>query len=41
MECPDIFKLGNQWYMVFSRLNRDDHRKTFYRIADNPDGHMA
>ena len=38
MECPDIFKLGNQWYMVFSRLNRDDHRKTFYRIADNPDG---
>ena len=37
-ECPDIFKIGNYWYMSFSRLDRDDHRKTFYRIADNPDG---
>ena len=37
-ECVDIFKMNNLWYMVFSRLNRDDHRKTFYRIADNPDG---
>jgi beta-fructofuranosidase len=26
------------WYLVFSRLNRDMHRKTFYRIADNPNG---
>jgi beta-fructofuranosidase len=38
MECPDIFKMGNKWYMVFSRLNRDVHRKTYYRIADNPNG---
>jgi beta-fructofuranosidase len=37
-ECPDIFKMGNKWYLVFSRINRDEHRKTFYRIADNPDG---
>lgn len=37
-ECPDLFKIGNKWYMVFSRLNRDEHRKTFYRIADNPNG---
>lgn len=37
-ECVDVFKMNNHWYMVFSRLNRDDHRKTFYRIADNPDG---
>lgn len=37
-ECPDIFKMGDKWYLIFSRLNRDDHRKTFYRIADNPDG---
>ncbi|MDR2085959.1 MAG: DUF4975 domain-containing protein [Dysgonamonadaceae bacterium] len=37
-ECPDIFKMGDKWYMVFSRLNRDVHRKTYYRIADNPNG---
>lgn len=37
-ECPDIFKIGEKWYLTFSRLNRDEHRKTFYRIADNPDG---
>ena len=37
-ECPDIFKMGGKWYMVFSRLNRDMHRKTYYRIADNPNG---
>jgi beta-fructofuranosidase len=37
-ECPDIFKMGDKWYMVFSRINRDVHRKTFYRIADNPNG---
>ncbi len=37
-ECPDIFKMGGKWYMVFSRLNRDVHRKTYYRIADNPNG---
>lgn len=38
LECPDIFKMGNKWYLVFSRINRDEHRKTFYRVADNPDG---
>ncbi|KAA6300696.1 MAG: Sucrose-6-phosphate hydrolase [Candidatus Ordinivivax streblomastigis] len=37
-ECPDIFKMGNKWYLLFSRINRDQHRKTFYRIADSPDG---
>jgi beta-fructofuranosidase len=37
-ECPDIFKMGDKWYMVFSRINRDVHRKTFYRVADNPNG---
>ncbi len=37
-ECPDIFKMGDKWYLVFSRINRDAHRKTFYRIADNPNG---
>lgn len=38
LECPDVFKMGNKWYLVFSRINRDEHRKTFYRIADSPDG---
>jgi beta-fructofuranosidase len=38
IECPDIFKMGNKWYLVFSRINRDEQRKTFYRIADTPDG---
>ena len=37
-ECPEVFKLGNKWYMIFSRINRDNHRKTFYRIANSPDG---
>ena len=38
LECPDMFKMGDKWYLVFSRINRDEHRKTFYRIADTPDG---
>jgi beta-fructofuranosidase len=38
LECPDIFKMGDKWYLVFSRINRDVHRKTFYRISDNPNG---
>lgn len=38
LECPNIFKMGDKWYLVFSRINRDEHRKTFYRIADSPDG---
>ncbi len=38
LECPDIFKMGNKWYLVFSRINRDEHRKTFYRVSDSPNG---
>lgn len=38
LECPDIFQMGDKWYLVFSRINRDVHRKTFYRVADSPDG---
>ncbi|GHV21077.1 glycosyl hydrolase [Clostridia bacterium] len=37
-ECPDIFKMGDKWYLIFSRINGDIHRKTFYRVADNPNG---
>lgn len=38
LECPDIFQMGDKWYLVFSRINRDEHRKTFYRVSDSPDG---
>ncbi|GAB1416375.1 DUF4975 domain-containing protein [Paludibacter sp.] len=38
LECSDLFKMGDKWYLVFSRINRDEHRKTFYRIADSPNG---
>jgi len=38
LECPDIFKMGDKWYLFFSRINRDEHRKTFYRVADSPEG---
>ncbi len=38
LECPDMFKMGDKWYLVFSRINADKHRKTFYRVADSPDG---
>lgn len=38
MECPDIFKMGNKWYLVFSRINRDNQRKVYYRISDTPNG---
>lgn len=38
LECPNIFQTGGKWYLVFSRINRDEHRKTFYRVADSPDG---
>lgn len=37
-ECPEVFKMGSKWYLFFSRINRDNHRKTFYRVADNPNG---
>jgi beta-fructofuranosidase len=38
LECPDIFQMGDKWYLTFSRINRDAQRKTFYRIADSPEG---
>lgn len=37
-ECPDIFQMGNKWYLVYSRINNDNQRKTFYRIADSSTG---
>ncbi len=38
LECPDIFQMGGKWYLIFSRINRDPQRKTFYRIANTPEG---
>jgi beta-fructofuranosidase len=36
MECPDIFKLGNKWYLLYSRFS--EKTQTVYRVSDNPDG---
>lgn len=38
LECPDIFQMGDKWYLTFSRINRDPQRKTFYRVANSPEG---
>ena len=38
LECPNMLQIGDKWYLFFSRINRDEHRKTFYRVADSPDG---
>lgn len=38
LECPDMFEMGGKWYLTFSRINRDRHRKTFYRVASSPEG---
>jgi beta-fructofuranosidase len=35
-ECPELFRLGNHWYLVFSRFS--ERVSTVYRIADTPRG---
>lgn len=35
-ECPDLFKIGNLWYLIFSEYS--DRSVTCYRIADSPQG---
>ncbi len=35
-ECPDMFKMGDYWYLVFSEYTR--HWETKYRIATSPRG---
>jgi len=37
MECPDLFKMGNHWYLVFSE-NWSSNTGTRYRIATSPNG---
>ena len=36
MECPELFQLGDYWYLVFSRYS--EHAQTIYRVARSPDG---
>jgi beta-fructofuranosidase len=36
LECPDIFKWGNYWYLIFSDTNMEN--ATHYRVATSPSG---
>ena len=39
LECPDIFKMGNYWYLVFSQSNRAAwSRKVKYMVATSWEG---
>ena len=35
-ECPEYFKLGNYYYLVYSRYS--EFQQTFYRVSKNPYG---
>ena len=35
-ECPELFQLGDRWYLVYSRFSED--AATICRVADNPRG---
>ncbi len=35
-ECPDLFRLGGLWYLVFSEFS--DRRCTQYRVSESPQG---
>ncbi|ROI03252.1 DUF4975 domain-containing protein [Chryseobacterium sp. G0240] len=37
LECPDIFKIGNYWYLVFSE-NWSENAGTHYRMSSTPNG---
>lgn len=36
MECPEVFQMGEWWYLVFSTFN--DRFVTHYRMAKSPNG---
>ena len=36
MECPDLFKMGNNWYLIFSE--NGVNRTTHYRMATSANG---
>lgn len=35
-ECPDLFRIGSWWYLIFSEFS--DRRLTRYRMARKPEG---
>jgi beta-fructofuranosidase len=35
-ECPEMFQIGEQWYLAFSRFS--ESAQTIYRVSDNPRG---
>lgn len=35
-ECPDLFQMGNKWYLIFSEFT--DRFSTHYRMSDSIDG---
>ena len=35
-ECPELFKLGDWWYLIESRYS--ERMQTIYRVAPSPDG---
>ncbi|WP_102345869.1 glycoside hydrolase family 32 protein [Bacillus sp. Marseille-P3661] len=35
-ECPEMYKMGDKWYLAYSRFS--ESAQTIYRIADNPRG---
>lgn len=37
LECPDLFKMGNHWYLLFSE-NWSSNTGTHYRMATSPNG---
>ncbi|WP_332024219.1 glycoside hydrolase family 32 protein [Kaistella sp.] len=37
LECPDLFKMGNYWYLLFSE-NWSGNTGTHYRMATSPNG---
>lgn len=37
LECPDLFKIGNYWYLIFSE-NWSQTSGTHYRISSSPNG---
>ena len=40
-ECPDIFKMGNWWYIIYSEAYKEDFsRKVKYMMADSFDALM-
>ncbi len=37
-ECPDIFRWGEHWYLLYSTYVERDGMRTHYRMADSPLG---